>query len=385
MTDNTGPLRSLKVVELAGLGPAPFAAMMLADMGADVVRIDRQAQVRAGDKSRPHWDLLNRSRRSIGVDLKHARGVEVVLRLAAQADVLIEGFRPGVMERLGLGPEICCRDNPRLIYGRMTGFGQSGPLAHAAGHDIDYIALSGALEPLGRLGDKPLPPLNLVGDFGGGAMVLVAGVLAALFERGVSGRGQVVDAAMVDGSALLTTMLHSHRQIGMANDVRGDNLLDTGAPFYEVYETLDHKFVAIGAIEPAFYRALLARLELTDDARFAVQLDKTAWPAMRDALTQRFLEKTRDGWEAVFAGHDACFAPVLSPGEASEHPHNQARQTFVTVSGALQPAPAPRFARTPSRVQNPPPLPGRDTDELLTAWGFAADELRSLRDEAAIA
>jgi alpha-methylacyl-CoA racemase len=379
-----GALDGLKVLELAGLGPAPFAAMMLADMGAEVVRIDRRAQVSAGDKSSASWDLLNRGRRSIGVDLKHAAAVEVVLRLCEQADVLIEGFRPGVMERLGLGPEVVAVRNPRLIYGRMTGFGQSGPLAHAAGHDIDYIALSGALEPLGRAGEKPVPPLNLLGDFGGGGMLLVAGLLAALFERATSGRGQVIDAAMVDGSALLTTMMHSMRQLGMWSGARGDNLLDTGAPFYEVYETADHKYIAVGALEPEFYLRLLQLLQLTDDPRFVAQLDRAAWPAMRAALTQLFGEKTRAEWQALLEGQDACFAPVLSPWEAADHPHNLARQTFVTIDGKLQPAPAPRFSRTASSVQRPPPMPGAHTDEVLAAWGFTEGELERLREARAI-
>jgi alpha-methylacyl-CoA racemase len=354
-------------------------------MGAEVVRIDRRALVSAGDKSGALWDLLNRGRRSIGIDLKHASGVAVVLRLSEQADVMIEGFRPGVMERLGLGPEVVAARNPRLIYGRMTGFGQSGPLAHAAGHDIDYIALSGALEPLGRAGEKPVPPLNLLGDFGGGGMLLVAGVLAALFERGISGRGQVIDAAMVDGSALFTTMLHAHRQLGMWSGARGDNLLDTGAPFYEVYETADHKYIAVGALEPEFYRRLLELLQLTDDPRFVAQLDRSAWPAMRSALTQLFGAKTRAEWQALLEGQDACFAPVLSPWEAADHPHNLARQTFVTLDGKLQPAPAPRFSRTASSVQGPPPMPGAHTDEVLARWGVAADELARLHEARAIA
>ncbi|MEY4512714.1 MAG: hypothetical protein RLZZ450_4836 [Pseudomonadota bacterium] len=380
-----GALSGLKVIELAGLGPAPFAAMMLADMGAEVVRVDRHTQVRAGDKSQPSWDLLNRGRRSVGVDLKSAGGVAVVLRLCAQADVLLEGFRPGVAERLGLGPEVVHAHNARLVYGRMTGFGQSGPLAQAAGHDIDYIALSGALEPIGRGGEKPVPPLNFLGDFGGGALFLVTGVLAALLERGISGQGQVVDAAMVDGSALLTTMLHAHRQVGIWSGGRGDNLLDSGAPFYEVYETADAKYVAIGALEPAFYRELLARLGLTHDPRCAVQMDRTRWPAMREAFCEVFRRQTRAAWEAVFVGSDACFAPVLSPFEAAEHPHNEARRTFVTVDGKLQPAPAPRFSRTESSVRSAPAMPGAHTDEVLAEWGFSPDELTQLRAAAAIA
>lgn len=380
----TGPLTGLKVVELAGLGPAPFAAMMLADMGADVLRLERHNQVTPKASTGKSWDLLNRSRRSVGVDLKHPAGTALVLRLAAHADILIEGFRPGVMERLGLGPDACFEHNPRLVYGRMTGYGQTGPLAPAVGHDIDYIALSGALEPIGRAGDKPLPPLNLLGDFGGGGMLLVCGVLAALVERAQSGRGQVVDAAMVDGSALLCTMLHSFRQVGMWGGARGENLLDTGAPFYEVYETRDAKYVAVGALEPAFYAALLERLELGQDPRFQAQTDKAQWPAMRAALSERFLQKTRDEWEAHFAGSDACLAPVLSPAEAPDHPHNRARQTFVHTNGALQPAPAPRFSRTPAAIQGPPPLPGAHTAAALTDWGVAADELDALRAQQAI-
>ena len=381
----SGPLCGLKVVELAGLGPAPFAAMMLADMGAEVVRVDRRGQVAAGDKSLPSWDLLNRGRRSVGVDLKSAAGVEVVLRLCERADVLLEGFRPGVVERLGLSPDVLAARNPRLVYGRMTGFGQSGPLAHAAGHDIDYIALAGALEPLGRGGEKPVPPLNLLGDFGAGGMLLVTGVLAALLERGISGRGQVVDAAMVDGAALLTTMLHAHRQVGLWSGARGDNLLDTGAPFYEVYETSDGKYVAVGALEPEFYRELLARLGLTDDPRCATQLDRASWPAMRAAFSELFLQKTRAEWQQQLEGSDTCFAPVLGPFEAAEHPHNQARGTFVTVAGVLQPAPAPRFSRTGSSVRSPPALPGAHTDEVLLAWGFTAAELTDLHEGGAIA
>ena len=381
----SGPLVGLRVIELAGLGPAPFAAMMLSDMGAEVVRIDRHTQVFTGDNATPPWDLLDRGRRRIGVDLKHPRGGDVVRRLAAEADVLIEGFRPGVMERLGLGPEVCCAQNPRLVYGRMTGFGQSGPLAHAAGHDIDYIALSGALEPLGRAGEKPVPPLNLVADFGGGGMLLVTGVLAALFERGVSGRGQVVDAAMVDGSALLTTMLHALRLGGLWSGERGENLLDTGAPFYDVYETADHKFVALGALEPAFYRELLVRLNLSSDPRFAVQMDKRSWPAMRSALSDVFRQQTRAAWQTLFEGSDACVAPVLSPWEAHEHPHNRARETFVSPGGVLQPAPAPRFSRTTSSLQGPPAHAGAHTDEVLRAAGFDDDERESLRAAGAIA
>jgi alpha-methylacyl-CoA racemase len=380
-----GPLTGLKIVELAGLGPAPFAAMMLADMGADVLRIERASQVPAKPGEQSSWDLLNRSRRSVGIDLKQARGAQLVLELVGQADALIEGFRPGVMERLGLGPEPCLARNPRLVYGRMTGYGQTGPLAEAAGHDIDYIALAGALEPIGRAGDKPLPPLNLLGDFGGGGMLLVCGVLAALLERGQSQRGQVIDAAMVDGSALLCTMLHAFRQLGMWSGARGENLLDTGAPFYEVYATRDQRYVAVGALEPAFYAELLERLGLCDDARFSVQLDKAQWPAMRAVLSERFAQKTRDEWVLLFEGSDACVAPVLSPAEAPDHPHNRARQTFVHAYGALHPAPAPRFSRTPSVIQGAPPLPGAHTDTALAEWGVSAAEREALRAARVIA
>ncbi len=378
-----GPLRGLKVVELAGLGPAPFAAMMLADMGADVLRLERHTLVRGTQT--PAWDLLNRSRRSVGVNLKHPRGIELVLRLVQQADVLIEGFRPGVMERLGLGPDACLARNARLIYGRMTGYGQAGPLATAVGHDIDYIAVSGALEPIGRAGGPPVPPLNLVGDFGGGGMLLVCGVLAALLERASSGQGQVVDAAMVDGSALLCTMLHAFRHAGAWSGARGENLLDSGAPFYEVYETRDAKFMAVGALEPAFYAEFLRVLQLSDDALFAAQLDRTRWPVMKRALAALFKTKTRAEWCETFADSDACVAPVLSPSEAPQHPHNVARQSFVELAGVLQPAPAPRFSRTPAAIQCPPPEPGADTRMALRAWGLEEDELDALLREGAVA
>ncbi|MDB4975114.1 MAG: hypothetical protein JWN48_3455, partial [Myxococcaceae bacterium] len=370
------PLQGLRIVEFAGIGPGPFASMLLADMGAEVITLVRSNQMPKGAASR--------GRTVIAVDLKDRDTVAQVLSLLDGADALVEGFRPGVMERLGLGPEVCCLQNERLVYGRMTGYGQSGPLAQTAGHDIDYIALAGALEPLGRAGDKPVPPLNLLGDFGGGGMLLLSGVLAALVERGISGKGQVVDAAMVDGSALLTTMLHSFRQAGLWSGARGENLLDTGAPFYEVYETADGRFVAIGALEPEFYRQLLARLDLRDDPRFAAQMDRASWPAMRSALSAIFIQKTRAQWVACFAGSDACFAPVLSPFEAADHPHNRARETFVTVADVVQPAPAPRFSRTPGRVQSPPPQPGAHTDEVLEAWGFAESEISDLRLAAAI-
>jgi alpha-methylacyl-CoA racemase len=319
------------------------------------------------------------------VELKNPAGVGLVLRLIERADVLIEGFRPGVMERLGLGPEACLARNPKLVYGRMTGFGQTGPLAQAAGHDIDYIALSGALEPLGRAGERPVPPMNLLGDFGGGAMFLVAGVLAALVERATSQRGQVVDAAMVDGSALLCTMLHDFRQRELWNGGRGGNLLDTGAPFYEVYETRDRKFVAVGALEPHFYRELLERMGLGDDPRFSAQMDQRRWPAMKQAFAEIFAQKSRAEWQALLEGGGSCFAPVLSPEEATLHPHNQARGTFTEIAGRSVPAPAPRFSRTPSSMGSPAPQAGALAEEALRAWGFADSEIVALREAQAIA
>ncbi len=380
-----GPLKGIKIVEFAGIGPGPFAAMMLADLGADILRIERHDRVASGDKSKPSPDLLNRGRRSVGINLKSKTGVETALRLLEQADACIEGFRPGVMEKLGLGPDVCLAKNPRLVYGRMTGFGQEGPLAEVAGHDINYIALAGALEPIGRAGEKPLPPLNLVGDFGGGGMLLAYGLLAALVERAQSGRGQVVDAAMVDGAAILCTMFYAFRHMKMWSDGRGQNLLDTGAHFYEVYETKDGKYVAIGAIEPQFYAELLERVGVAKDPRFIAQMDRSKWPQMKQEFEALFKTKTRAEWCELLEGSDACFAPVLSPLEAPEHPHNRERKTFVTVAGALQPAPAPRFSRTPGDIQRPPPVPGAHTDEALAAWGFSESELRALRDERAIA
>jgi alpha-methylacyl-CoA racemase len=372
----SGPLRGLKVLEIVALGPAPFASMLLADMGAEVLRIERKNSL---PSSYPSWDLLDRGKTSLRVELKRPAGVTAVLRMVEQADVLIEGFRPGVMERLGLGPDVCLARNPRLIYGRMTGFGQTGPLAQAAGHDINYIALSGALEPLGRAGNKPTPPLNLLGDFGGGAMFLVAGVLAALFERSQSQRGQVVDAAMVDGSALLCTMLFAFKQSGMWSGGRGGNLVDTGAPFYDVYETRDGKYVSVGALEPQFYRELVTRLGFAEDARFAAQLDARSWPAMREGLRERFLEKTRAEWVSLLQGTDTCFAPVLSPDEAHAHAHNAARDVFVEHAGARVPGAAPRFSRTPASLGAAP------TPASLHAWGFAEADVEALREAGAIA
>jgi alpha-methylacyl-CoA racemase len=380
----TGPLDGVRVVEIAGIGPGPFAAMMLADMGADVVRIDRAEKVSGGDPASPPIDLLGRGRRSVGVDLKHPEGAEVVLRLVEQADVLIEGFRPGVMERLGIGPDECTARNPRLVYGRMTGWGQEGPYANASGHDINYIALAGALDPVGRAGERPVPPLNLIGDFGGGGMLMAYGIACALLERSRSGQGQVIDAAMVDGSAVLTTFIHSLRAIGIWTDERGTNLLDTGAHFYDVYETADHRYVSVGSIEPQFYAELL-RLSGLEGEDLPGQMDRAQWPTLKERVAAVFRTKTRDEWCALMEGTDVCFAPVLSMREAPDHPHNRQRETFVEVAGIPQPAPAPRFGRTPGAIDRPPPHFGQHTDDILAEWGFTADERDKLRQAGAIA
>ncbi|MHB8465778.1 MAG: CaiB/BaiF CoA transferase family protein [Acidimicrobiales bacterium] len=382
--DASGPLTGVRVIELAGIGPGPFCAMVLADMGADVIKVDRAGSVRGGDTATPPPLVFDRGRRSVGVDLKHPDGVATVLRLVEEADVLIEGFRPGVTERLGLGPDECLARNPKLVYGRMTGWGQDGPYASAAGHDINYIALAGALHPIGRRGEAPVPPLNLVGDFGGGGMLLALGVCAALVETGRSGQGQVVDAAMVDGAALLTTMFHAFRAMGTWRGERGTNLLDTGAHFYDVYETADGEYVSVGSIEPQFYAELLQRTGLADDPDFATQMDMGRWPELKDRIAAVFKTKTRAEWCALLEHTDVCFAPVLSLGEAPEHPHNVARSTFVEVAGAVQPAPAPRFSRTPAAIQRPPAWPGQHTTGALVDWGFTEDEVVKLQEAGAV-
>jgi alpha-methylacyl-CoA racemase len=379
-----GPLNGIKIIELAGIGPGPFCAMMLADMGADVVRVDRAQAVMGGDPNSPPADVLNRGRRSIGLDLKHPDGVETLLTLVERADALVEGFRPGVCERLGFGPDICLERNPRLVFGRMTGWGQDGPYAQMAGHDINYIALAGALEPIGRAGERPLPPLNLVGDFGGGGMLLAFGLACALVEAQRSGVGQVVDAAMVDGSAVLMTMFHAFRAMGIWEDQRGSNLLDTGAYFYDTYETSDGKFVSIGALERQFYETLIDKLGL-DDADLPRQHDKTQWPPMKERFAQIFRTKTRDEWCALLEGTDACFAPVLSMAEAPRHPHNVQRGTFTERNGVVQPSPAPRFSRTPGEIQRPPAFPGQHTDEVLAEWGLDTEQVAKLRETGAVA
>jgi len=379
-----GPLTGRKIVELAGIGPGPFCAMLLAEMGADVLRIDRTADAGLGIAKPVKYDLMNRSRRSVAVDLKKPEGVETVLRLVEKADALIEGFRPGVTERLGLGPDACLARNPRLVYGRMTGWGQSGPLSQAAGHDWNYIAITGALHGMGRKGEPPVPPLNLVGDFGGGALYLGLGIVAAMLEAERSGRGQVVDAAITDGAASLMMLFYGLHGAGGWRDERGSNVLDTGAPFGEIYETKDGKFVSVLALEPKFYDELVRRMGL-DAASLPGQYDQSEWPAMKRRFAETFKTKTRDEWCALLEGTDACFAPVLSLTEAPHHRHNVARGTFVDVDGVVQPAPAPRFSRTPVAIQGPPAAPGQHTDQALRDWGFSADDVATLRSAGAVA
>lgn len=380
----SGPLAGIKIIELAGIGPGPFCAMMLADMGAEVIRVDRAQNVMGGDPDAPPADVMNRGRRSIGVDLKNPDGVETVLSLLESADALIEGFRPGVMERLGLGPDVVLARNPKLVYGRMTGWGQDGPYAPTAGHDINYIALAGALEPIGRRGEAPVPPLNLVGDFGGGGMLLAFGIVCGILNARTTGEGQVIDAAMVDGAAVLTTMFHAFRAMGMWNDERGTNMLDTGAHFYDVYETADGKYVSIGSIEPQFYAELL-RLTGLEGEELPWQHDRNEWPALKERLAAIFKTKTRDEWCELMEGTDVCFAPVLSLAEAPQHPHNVHRETFIEVAGVVQPAPAPRFSRTPTETPAPPAHAGQHTDEVLSEWGFAPERIAELREKGAIA
>jgi alpha-methylacyl-CoA racemase len=376
MVPRMGPLHGVRVVEVTGLGAAPFGCMVLADLGADVLRVDR---IRRGGAGGPADDVaLARSRRSIALDLKAAAGLDVLLRLADGADVLVEGFRPGVAERLGFGPQVCLERNHRLVYGRLTGWGQDGPLAGTAGHDIDYIAVSGALSMVGRPAERPVPPVNLIGDFGGGGMLLVVGVLAALVERERSGLGQVIDAAMIDGSALLTTMIYGLRASGRWRGERGTNLLDGGAPWYDTYQTADVKYMAVGALESQFYAELITGLGLAD-AGLPDRSDPASWPELRQRFATAFLRRTQAEWAEVFAGSDACVAPVLGPDEAAKHPHNTARGTFTEVGGVLQPGPAPRFSRTPADQPQPPPVAGADTDAVLAGLGYTAAEITALR------
>ncbi|MDX1689493.1 MAG: CaiB/BaiF CoA-transferase family protein [Acidimicrobiia bacterium] len=371
----TGPLAGIEVVELAGIGPVPWAATMLSDLGASVVRVDRPVPG-PGELIPTHRDPMNRGRRSVAVDLKHSDGVEAVLRLVDRADVLLEGLRPGVVERLGLGPDVCRDRNRRLVYARLTGWGQEGPLASTAGHDIDYLAVAGALGSIGRAGGPPVPPVNYLADFGGGAMFAVAGVLAALVERASSGLGQVVDAAMVDGVAMLQLLTFSMLGSGLWTDRRGANLLDGGAPFYDTYECADGGFVAVGALEPQFFAALVAGLGIEVDP--SAQFDREAWPALRSALAGAFLARTRDEWAEVFAGTDACVAPVLGLVEATEHAHMAARDAWVDVEGVIQPAPAPRFERTPAADPEPPRRRGADTREVLAELGYTDEQIEAL-------
>jgi len=382
-----GPLEGIRVVELAGIGPGPFCAMLLSDMGAEVIRVDRAAIVgqdtdRDGNDAR--YNLLSRGRRNIAVDLKNPGAVDATLRLIEQADALLEGFRPGVMERLGLGPDICLARNPKLVYGRMTGWGQNGPIAHIAGHDINYIALSGVLDTIGEAGGPPVPPLNLVGDFGGGALYLAMGVLAGIISSRSTGRGQVIDCSMVEGSASLMMMMYGALASGAWKEERGATRTDCGAHYYQVYETKDGEYVSVGAIEPQFYALLLQHTGLEGEA-LPPQTDRTQWPAMQDRLARIFKTKTRAEWVEIMQQTDICFAPVLRMSEALRHPHNVERQSFVEVAGIPQPAPAPRFLGTPTRVQRPPARVGEHTDQILRDWGFSTGEIAELHRTGAVA
>jgi alpha-methylacyl-CoA racemase len=381
-----GPLEGVKIVELAGIGPAPFCAMLLSDMGAEVIRVDRAANVghdvgREGED--PRFGLLQRGRRNIAIDLKNGEGAAAALRLIDRADALIEGFRPGVMERLGLGPDICLPRNPKLVYGRMTGWGQDGPIAHTAGHDINYIALSGALYSIGEAGGPPVPPLNLIGDFGGGALYLAMGVLAGIISARTSGRGQVIDCSMVEGSASLMMMMYGALAAGAWREERGHNRTDGGAHYYQVYETKDGEHVAIGSIEPQFYALLLKHTGLAGEP-LPDQTKRAAWPDMKTRLARIFKEKTRAEWTQIMEQTDICFAPVLRMSEAFSHPHNAHRRSFVEIDGIVQPAPAPRFLGTPTQVQAPPARIGEHTDAVLRDWGFAADDIAGLHRSGAV-
>jgi alpha-methylacyl-CoA racemase len=375
-----GPLSGLKIVEIAGIGPGPFCAMMLADQGADVVRVDRKSAAGSG---RP-TDVLNRGRRSIALDLKVPAAAEVVLRLVERSDALIEGFRPGVMERLGLGPNVCRGRNPKLVYGRMTGWGQSGPLAHAAGHDINYISLSGVLHAIGEKGRKPVPPLNLVGDFGGGGMMLAFGLVCAILEAQRSGRGQVVDAAMTDGSALLAAAIFGLKAMGAWTNDRGTNLLDGGAHFYGTFECADGEWVSIGSLEPQFYALLLEKTGLAGEEWEGHLANGARWPELHNALAAVFATRTRAEWCELMEGSDVCFAPILDWDEALAHPHNRERRTFIEVEGVAQPAPAPRFERTPAAEPAPPPKAGEHGQEILHELGYDDAGLAELRRSGAM-
>ena len=380
-----GPLQGYRVIEIAGIGPGPFAAMLLADLGAEVLRVERAGAVRGPAPSTPAGDVSLRGRRNIALDLKHPDGAATLLDLVERADAIIEGFRPGVMERLGAGPDECLARNPKLVFGRMTGWGQDGPYGPWAGHDINYISLAGALAHFGRAGEAPVPPLNMVGDFGGGGMFLALGVVAALLEAQKSGHGQVVDTAMVDGTAVLMTMFWSMMQAGVYDENRrGGNLLDTGAHFYDVYETADGRYISIGSIEPQFYAELLRLTGLSDDAEFAKQMDQGSWGPLKARLTEVFKGKTRDEWCEIMEHTDVCFAPVLTMSEAYQHPHNVERGTFLDLDGVRQPAPAPRFSRTPGEIVRPPAHPGQHSREVLTEWGLDAGRIDELVGSGAV-
>jgi alpha-methylacyl-CoA racemase len=374
-----GPLNGLTIVELAGIGPGPMAAMMLGDMGADVIRVDRPKPGPVEGFVDRRYSVHNRSRRSVIVDLTKPEAASVIVRLVAKADGLIEPFRPGVAERLGVGPDPCLAANPRLVYGRITGWGQDGPLAKAAGHDINYIALTGALHAIGHADARPVPPLNLVGDFGGGGMLLAFGMVCGLLEAQRSGKGQVVDAAMMDGAALLFAGIFGWHAAGLWADERGRNLVDSGSPFYDVYETKDGKYVCVGSLEPQFYALLVEKTGLATEERLPAQMDRASWPKVKERLTAIFETKTRDEWCAIMEGSDVCFAPVLTIAEAPQHPHAKARRAYVDVEGVVQPAPAPRFSRTPPAVKNAQPERGAHTTEVLAACGFSDREVKDLR------
>ncbi|MBB5055148.1 alpha-methylacyl-CoA racemase [Afipia massiliensis] len=373
-----GPLAGLRIVELAGIGAGPHCAMMLADMGADVVRVDRLTASGLGVPIDAKFDLLLRGRRSLAVDLKSEAGRDTVLRMIDQADAVIESFRPGVVERMGLGPDVCLSRNPKLVFGRLTGWGQNGPYAQMAGHDINYIALSGVLHAIGSRGGLPVPPLNLVGDFGGGAVYAAFGIVSALLHAQRTGQGQVVDAAMVDGAAALLTMVVGFQRGGIWSSQRGDNIVDGGAPYYAAYETSDGRFVSIGAMEEKFYELLLTKLNLGDDANMRPHTDRSRWEYQRDRFKACFLTRSRDEWCAVLEGTDTCFAPVLTIDEASSHPHLKARKTYVDLNGVNQPAPNPRFSVTPSASSMPPASLGQHSREVLADWGIASEAIEKL-------
>ena len=374
-----GPLSGYRILEIAGIGPGPFAAMLLADMGAEVIRVDRAQAVRGPAPDKPAGDLMLRGRRNIALDLKSPEGVETLLQMVEKADAIIEGFRPGVMERLGVGPDVCQARNPRIVFGRMTGWGQEGMYAQAAGHDINYISLSGSLAHFARAGEAPVPPLNMVGDFGGGGMFLAYGVVCALLEAQKSGKGQIVDTAMVDGAAVLMTMFWSFRSMGIFNEDRpGTNLLDTGAHFYDVYECKDGRYISLGSIEPQFYALLLELSGLGTDPEFQHQMDQSKWPTLKEKVKACFIQKTRDEWCSIMEATDVCFAPVLTMSEAARHSHNVARGTFIEVDDIVQPAPAPRFSRSTPATPGGAAQPGQHTVEVLRDWGVPAGRIDSL-------